>query len=330
LQIYIGMDIKVIRKIAVILVISSMIVTNVNGQERNDVVKVYNEGAKAMQTDPKAAIAAFENVIVLSDKVGETAADLKQKAVQVLPGLYVKVASGTITEKKPAAETIKAAKTAGAVAEKYGSATGKENASKLLVQGYYNLGIEFYGKKDYENALKSFDSLLVINPGYTNAIYNKALIYRNQNNAAAFEVTLDSYLGKLDTVKDAEKVRQASTTALEYFRAAGSQSNQANKLDEALALLNKAAKYGDDKDLFYYFADVYNKQKNYDKGAEYAQKGLAIETGEAEAKAKFFFQLGLAQAGKGQNLEACTSFKNSMYGAFAEPSKAQRTNLKCK
>jgi len=317
------------RKIAWILAVSAMIVTNINGQDRNEVIKYYNEGAKAMQTDPKAAIVAFETVVTLSDKVGETAADLKQKAVQVLPGLYVKVASGTLTEKKPAAETIKAAKTAAKAAEKYGSTTNKENAGKILVQGYYNMGTEFFTKKDYENALKAFDSLLVINPGYTAAIYNKALVYRSQNNAVAFEETIDSYLSKLDTLKDAEKAKQASTMAIEYFRAAGSQANQANKLDDALNMLNKAAKYGDDKDLFYYFADVYNKQKNFDSGAEYAQKGLALESGAAEAKAKFYFQLGLAQAGKGKTADACASFKNAMYGAFAEPSKAQRTNLKC-
>jgi tetratricopeptide (TPR) repeat protein len=323
------MNMKTIRKIAWILIVSAMIVTNINGQDRNEVIKYYNEGAKAMQTDPKAAIVAFETVVTLSDKVGETAADLKQKAVQVLPGLYVKVASGTLTEKKPAAETIKAAKTAAKAAEKYGSTTNKENAGKILVQGYYNMGTEFFTKKDYENALKAFDSLLVINPGYTAAIYNKALVYRSQNNAVAFEETIDSYLGKLDTLKDAEKTKQASTMAIEYFRAAGSQANQANKLDDALLMLNKAAKYGDDKDLFYYFADVYNKQKNFDSGAEYAQKGLALETGAAEAKAKFYFQLGLAQAGKGKTADACASFKNAMYGPFAEPSKAQRTNLKC-
>jgi len=323
------MNMNKMRKIAGILVVSALIVTNINGQDRNEVIKYYNEGAKAMQTDPKAAIVAFETVVTLSDKVGETAADLKQKAVQVLPGLYVKVASGTLTEKKPAAETIKAAKTAAKAAEKYGSTTNKENAGKILVQGYYNMGTEFFMKKDYENALKAFDSLLVINPGYTAAIYNKALVYRSQNNAAAFEETIDSYLSKLDTLKDAEKAKQASTMAIEYFRAAGSQANQANKLEDALNMLNKAAKYGDDKDLFYYFADVYNKQKNFDSGAEYAQKGLALETGAAEAKAKFYFQLGLAQAGKGKTPDACASFKNAMYGAFAEPSKAQRTNLKC-
>ncbi len=323
------MNMNVMRKIAGILVITAVIGANLYAQERNDVIKSYNEGAKAMQTDPKAAIAAFENVVTLSEKVGETATDLKQKAVQVLPGLYVKVASTALTEKKPAPEIVKAAKTAAAAAEKYGNATGKENAGKILVQGYYTMGTEFFAKKDYENALKAFDSLLVINPGYTAAIYNKALIYRSQNNATSFEETINSFLGKLDSTKDADKVKQASGLALEYFRAAGSQANQANKPDEALVLLNKAAKYGDDKDLFYYFADVYNKQKNFNSGAEYAKKGLELETGNAESKAKFYFQLGIAQAGKGETANACASFKNSMYGAFAQASKAERTNLKC-
>jgi len=323
------MNMKIIRKIAGILIISAIIVANLNAQTRNDVVNVYNEGAKAMQTDVNTSIAAFEKVVVLSDQVGETAADLKQKAVQVLPGLYVKAASNTLTEKKPAPETIAAAKKATAAAEKYGSATNKENASKILVQGYYNLGTEFFTRKDYDNALLAFDSLLVINPGYLNAIYNKALVFRSKNNPTAFEENIDLFLEKVKSSNDSVKVKQASKLALEYFRASGSQANQANNLDEAIVMLNKAAKYGNDKDLFYYFADVYNKQKNFDKGTEYAQKGLDLETGAAEAKAKYYFQIGLAQAGKGQTTDACTSFKNAMYGAFAEPSKVQRSNLKC-
>jgi tetratricopeptide (TPR) repeat protein len=323
------MEMKIIRKIAGILIVSAIICANLNAQTRNDVINAYNEGAKTMQTDVKAAIGSFEKVVVLSDQVGETAADLKQKAVQVLPGLYVKLASNSLSEKKPAPETIKAAKNAAAASEKYGSAPNKENAMKILVQGYYNLGTEFYTKKDYTNALLAFDSLLVINPSYLNAIYNKALIFRSQNNATAFEQNIDLFIEKVKSNNDSVKVKQASKLALEYFRASGSQANQANKLDEAISMLNKAAKYGDDKDLFYYFADVYNKQKNYNSGAEYAQKGLALETGSAEAKAKFYFQLAMAQAGKGQTADACASFKNAMYGAFAEPSKVQRTNLKC-
>ncbi len=84
------------------LVVSAIISADLNAQTRTDVINAYNEGAKAMQTDVKTAIDAFEKVVVLSDQVGETTADLKQKAVQVLPGLYVKAASATVTEKKPA------------------------------------------------------------------------------------------------------------------------------------------------------------------------------------------------------------------------------------
>ncbi len=318
-----------IIKFAAAILVYVLWCTSLNGQELNDVITSYNEGAKAAQTDVGAAIAAFEKAILLADKVGEPAADLKQKAMKVLPGLYVKLASKALSEKKPATEVIKAARNASAAAEKYGSTTSKENAGKLLVQGYYVMGTEYFTKKEYDNALLAFDTLLQINPDYAAAIYNKALVYRTQNNSAAFEETIDSYLGKLEAGKDDERKKQASGLALEYFRAAGSQANQANNLDEALGLLNKAAKYGEDKDLFYFFADVYNKQKNFSSGAEYAQKGLDLETGEAEAKAKYYFQLGLALSGKGQTTEACEAFKNAQFGAFTEASKAERKNLKC-
>ncbi len=324
------MKIKEIGIIAGLLVVSAVIGTNLGAQVgRNDVITAYNEGAKAMQTDTRAAIDAFEKVITLSDQVGEEAADLRQKAVQVLPGLYCKVAAVALNEKKPAAEIIKASKTAVSASEKYGSVPNQEKARKILSQGYNAMGADFFSKNDYENAIRAFDSLLVVNPDYLNAYYNKALIYIKQDNADAFEGTMDLYLEKLKSTNDTVKIQKASQTALEYFRSSGSKANQANKLDDALVLLNKAAKYGNDKDLFYYFADVYNKQKNFNSGAEYAQKGLDLETGAAEAKAKFYYQLAVAQAGNGLTSEACASFKNAMYGPFIEASKAQRTNLKC-
>jgi tetratricopeptide (TPR) repeat protein len=320
---------KVTGMIAGFIALTAVIGTNMFSQTRNDVIAFYNEGAKAMQTDVPAAIKAFENVIATSDKVGEEAADLKQKAVQVLPGLYYKLAAAALNEKKPASEVISASKTAIAVSEKYGNASNKEKAQKVLVQGYNNLSMDYFSANDFDKAIMTIDSLLAINPDYVNGIYNKALIYIKQDKTDAFEKTIDVYLEKVKGTNDTIKAQKASTLALEYFRSAGSKANQANKLDDALAFLSKSAKYGDDKDLFYYFADVYNKKGNFDAGAENAQKGLDMETGSAEAKAKFFYQLAVAQVGKGQTAEACASFKNALYGPFAEASKAQRTNLKC-
>lgn len=316
------------KRIALVFV-TGMLVINLQAQERNDVIKAYNDGAKSMQTDVPAAIKSFEEVITLADKVGETAADLRQKAVSVLPGLYIKSAVAAVNEKKPTQEIMKSARSAVAVAGKYGTAAHKDNASKLLVQAYNIQATGYFSQNDYPNALATFDSLLAINPGYVNAIYNKALIYIKLNNAEAYEQTIDLYLEKVKAANDEPKIKQASTQALEYFRAAGSKANQAEKLSDALAMLNKSAKYGDDKDLFYYFADVYNKQKNFDKGIEYAKRGLDLETGDPAAKAKFWFQLGKAQSGKGLTADACTSFKNAAYGAFVTAANAERKNLKC-
>jgi len=323
------MTVKFLRKVTGILVVSVVITSFANGQDRNAVIQVYNEGAKSTQTDPVAAIKSFEEVITLADKVGESAADLKQKAVSVLPTLYIKVAVSALNQKKPVPEIMAAAKGASACAQKYGNQSQKDDATKVLISAYYSQATTFYGNNDMASALLAFDSVLAINPDYAKAIYSKALIYSGQNNSASFEQAIDLYLTKVKANNDSVAVKLASNLALGYFRRAGSKANQAEKLDEALALLDKAAKYGSDKDLFYFYADVYNKKKNYDKGIEYAKRGLDLETGTPEAKAKFYFQLGMAQAGKGKTADACASFKNSVYGPFTEASKAQLKNLKC-
>ncbi len=311
----------------VTLVLTSMAIM---AQGRNDVIKAYNEGASAVQTNPQAAIKAFESVVSLSAQLGDSAADLREKAMKVLPSLYYNVASDAFTAKKPASEVISAAKKAVAAAEKYENPTTKQNANSVLIRAYNNLAGEYFSKDDYTNALAAFDSVLMINPEYSSTIYNKALIYMKQGNTDDFEKTIDQYIALMKAANDEAKVKQASSLALGYFRSTGAKSDQTDKLDEALISLNKAAKYGDDKDLFYYFAEVYNKQENYDKGLESAQKGLALETGAAEPKAKFYFQIALAQEGKGQTAEACESFKNASFGVFAAPSKVKRANLKCK
>lgn len=317
--------IKTFSMIAVVVFSTATI----KAQGRNDVIKAYNEGAKSTQTDPQAAIKAFENVVTLSEQVGDSAADLRQQAIKVLPSLYYNVAANAYTAKKPTPEVIQAAKKAAAAALKYENPSIKENADIILVKAYNKMAGEYFSKDDYTGALAAFDSVLLINPDYSSALYNKALIYIQQGNSDDFEKTIDSFIEKMKSGNNDVKIKQASDLALNYFRSAGSKANQEDKLDEALNLLNKAAKYGDDKDLFYYFADVYNKQKDYDKGLDYAQKGLALETGDNEAKAKFYFQIALAQEGKGQTAEACEAFKNASFGVFAAPSKAKRANLKC-
>jgi len=317
------------RKIAGLIAFTALVNCGLFAQEKNDAINAFNASVELMKIDPDAAIASFEDCIKICEQVGDSAFEIQFKAEQVLPGLYYQKAANLLTVDKKTDESLVVARKTLQVAEKYDNQNVMENTRKIMIQAYSDMASAFVDNKEYEKAVQAYDSLLLINPEHLAALYNKALIYRGMNNGLKFEEAIDVYIAKLDTIVDTVKTEQAGKIACDYFRIAGSKANQANKLTDAIALLNKASKYGADKNVYYQYANIYNKQKKYTLAAENAQKGLALETGSAEDKAKFYYELGSAQAGKGETAKACASFKNSMYGVFMEASKGQRTNLKC-
>jgi tetratricopeptide (TPR) repeat protein len=253
------------------------------------------------------------------------------KVIQVLPDLYYQKAFNFLTIDKDVNLALKASKQALLVSRKFQDTATEEKVQKLMIQAYSTMGATYFSADENDKALAAFDSVLALNPNHTTAIFNKSLTYKKMNNADKYGETIDIYLEKLKADNDTVKMAQIQKSALEYFRGLASKANKADKLPEALKLLGSAKKYGEDKDVYYYYAAVYNKQKKYADAVTSAQKGLELETGAPEAKAKFYYELGVAQAGKGDKTSACDSFKNAMYGPFLEASKAQRTNLQiCK
>jgi tetratricopeptide (TPR) repeat protein len=324
------MNLSVIKKINTLFVLITFVCVGLFSQSKNDAINAFNQGVVMMKTDPESAIEPFENCIKICEQVGDSADEVKIKAVQVLPDLYFQKAYNLFSTDKKYQESLTASKIALGVAEKYDNQKTKEKTQKLMIQDYSTLGINYYTANDNEKALSCFDSVLMINPDYLNAIKNKALTYIKLNNTAKFTETIDNYIVKLKDTNDTNLLPQANKIALDYFRNSGVKANAAKKYPEALTLLNSSFKYGTDKVVYYQLANIYNTQKKYTEAAENAQKGLELETGAPEVKARYYWELGVAQAGKGQTTDACESFKNSMYGQFLDASKAQRTNLKCK
>jgi tetratricopeptide (TPR) repeat protein len=316
-------------KIAGLIAITVWMSSGLLAQEKNDAIKAFNTSIDLMKTNNDAAILSFEECIKICEQVGDSAFEIQYKAEQVLPGLYLQKASNLLTVDKKTEEALAVAKKTLQVAEKYDNPKVAENARRIMIQSYSNMASAYVDKKENEKAIQAYDSLLMINPEQMSALYNKALIYRGMDNALKFGEAIDIYIAKVKTNGDTVKTEQASKIARDYFRVAGSKANQANKLTDAINLLTTATKYGADKTVYYQLANVYNKQKKYSLAAENAKKGLDLETGSAEDKAKFYYELGSAQAGKGETANACASFKNALYGPFLEASKAQRTNLKC-
>lgn len=319
-----------IQKVAGLALVLAGFVSGMYAQEKNDAIVIFNQGVELMKANDPKAIETFEKCIALCEQIGDSASDIRSKAVSVVPGLYYKNAYNLLKTEKNIPAAIASSKIALKVAEKYDDPNVVVSAEQLLIQSYTSMASDFITAKNNEKALQAFDSVLMINPEHLPSIYNKALMYRSMSNTEKFTETIDLYLGKLKAAGDESKLEQPNKVARDYFRVAGGKANKANKLAEAVDLLTKASNYGLDNNLCYQFASVYNKQKKFDQAAEYAQKGLDLEPQTTpESKAKYYYELGTAQAGKGDTAAACESLKNAMYGPFIQAAKAQRTNMKC-
>jgi tetratricopeptide (TPR) repeat protein len=324
------MELAYIRKIAGVFTLLAGISFGVFAQEKNDAINLFNQGVEQMKTNDPKAVETFEKCVALCEQIGDSAADVKTKAITVIPDLYYKKAYNLLTVDKNISGSLKASKETMVVAEKYNDPNVKESTQRLMIQAYTNMASGFVTAKDNANAIAAFDSVLMINPGHAPSLYNKALMYRGLDNPAKFTESIDLYIAKLKESGDTSKLDQANKVARDYFRIAGGKANQANKLSEALSSLNTALKYGTDNNVHYQLASVYNKQKKFSQAAENAEKGLALDAAATpEGKAKYYYELGTAQAGLGKTSEACESLSNAMYGPFLQAAKAQRTNMKC-
>ncbi len=318
-----------IRKITGFVLIAAGLSLGVYGQVRNDAIRAFNAGVGLMKTDVTGAIESFENCVVICEQIGDSAEDIRSKAIRVLPSLYFNRANNLLTEENKVEESIQASKKALEVAKKYDNASVTENTEKILVLAYSNMASNYYNKQENEKAVQAFDSVLMINPDHLNSLYNKALIYRGMGDVEHFKESIDIYIEKLAAAGDSVRVEQANVIAIDYLRVEAVKAIQADDTEKALELLNSALKYGGHKEVYYLLANISNKQKKFSDAVENARLGLELETGSAEDKAKFYFEMAEAQAAMGQTSNACASYKNAAYGAFVEAANAQLTNLKC-
>lgn len=318
-----------IKKFTGFMLIAAGLSLGVFGQVRNDAIRAFNAGVGLMKTDVPGAIESFENCVTICEQIGDSAEDIRSRAIKVLPSLYFNRANSLLTEENKVAESIQASKKALEVAEIYDNASVAENTEKILVVAYSTMASNFYSNQENEKAVQAFDSVLMINPGHLNSLYNKALIYRGMGDIEHFEESMDVYIEKLTAAGDTVRVEQANGIAIDYLRVEAVKASQADDTERALELLNNALKYGRHKEVYYQLANIYNKQSKYGDAVENARLGLELETGPAEDKAKFYFEMAEAQAAMGQTSNACASYKNAAYGMFVEAANAQLTNLKC-
>ena len=70
--------------------------------------------------------------------------------------------------------------------------SGASNLGQSLTAAYYNnLGVDYYGRQDYGNAISKFSEAIGVDPNNGRAYYNRGLGYRQQGNNAQAQADFD-------------------------------------------------------------------------------------------------------------------------------------------
>lgn len=306
-------------------------VIQADAQTLADAQKAYNEAVTQAQEDNfVGAISAVEKCIELCTSVGEEAADLKVMAESKLPEYHFNQGSKLAKEKKNE-EAIASFKTAADLAKEYKNTAVADRVTTTLSQLYTNMAYSLLKEKQVEESLSYLDQALALDPNYGTAWYIKCFALRTADDAVNLEKAVDDGIAACVESNDMRNMPKIQKIGRDYFLKKAQTAVAGSNFEEGVAMAEKSIKYDQSfKDTYYYLGTAYNGVENYEKAAEAANKGLALEDGDAEKKAKYYYTLGVALKGQGDKEGACAAFQNALYGPFEENAKyAIEHELKC-
>ena len=299
-------------------------------QTINEAGEKFNQGIELMKTDSyDAAIAAFEQVISISDKLGEEGADLKARASAQLPDLHYKAGMALYKDKK-IAESIARLETAAKVAEQYGDMETKAKANKIIPQLHYAVGMAFYKKDDFIKTIENCEKAITIDPEYAKAYLGKAIALNKMDDMEGMRESIRLAVEKGNASGDEKTVASAKEVGYRAFLVKGQKALQASDYKNARIFLGEAGSYDEgDANLHYLLAVTHNKLSQWDEALAEAQK--AVEKEDSPDKlAAVFFELGTAYENKGDAANACASYQKALTGPNGAAAKYQMEQvLKC-
>ena len=316
------------RLMAALFVCTTLLLS---AQTKEDVINTYNAGVALATTDVKAAIEKFNLARDMALKVGTEADTLKNMIETQLPRLQINYAA-ELYKAKNITEAIPNYLLAIELAEKVGNTEIASKAKEIVPKLYFSRGNDLYKSEKFDSALIYFDQALLYDSTYAKVYLSKGLVYKKQDNTQAMITAMDKAIFYAKLSNDEKTATTAGNVVRDNLLVNGNKAVKAGNFQEALPLLNQAKTYGEPKsDIFYLLALSYNKGSQWNAAIEAANQGIALETASTnEVKAKFYYELGNAYLGKGENTSACTSYKNALYGNYLESAKYQvETVLKC-
>ena len=299
-------------------------------QSLEEATNAYNAGVELAATNIPKAIESLLQAADIAEKAGPEAEEIMVISRQQIPALQYNYATSLYKEKK-VEEAIINFELANEYAVKYNDDGIQAKSADLLPKLYRVKGNDEYKAANYADALASFDKALGYNPDFAGAWLSKGLVYSKQKDDAALKEAMDKSIETGLKINDEKTVEQASKFMGDNLLGNANAAFKKNDFNGAIAILDESIKYSDNNaEAYYLYALSYNKVSKWDEAIASAQKGLELDGATADKQARFFFEMGTAQAGKGATNDACASFKKAAKGPFTESANYQiKTVLKC-
>ncbi len=315
---------KKFRLILVVVVVLTS--TAIFSQTLDQAGEVFNQAIQfSKDANYTEALKSYQSAIQICDQLGDEGLELKIKAEQQLPSTYFNIAKG-LYEVKKYTEAIPQFEEAANWADKNGE-TKTADASRTYVAGIYTaLGNADLKAESYDQALEKYNKALSAKPEYYKAYYGMGLTYKKQDDLPMMKEALD----KVITMggDDAKTIGQAKDAAASAYLNTGAKALQATGYTKAIENLNASLEYDTTNyKAFYYLALSYNGAGKYDDAIAAAGKALELNT---EDKSDIYFEMGVSYEKKGDNANACASYKKVTGGNNVAAAKYQIEQvLKC-
>ena len=317
-----------IRSLAILIVMA--LTNNSFAQTKDDAVNAYNKAVTLASTDLQQAVSAMKESAAIAAKVGVEADTIGQMAKQQIPTLQYNYATALYKEKK-IDEAIANFIIARDYSVLYNDKSTQSKADDLLPKLYLSKGVNEYKASQFDAAVASYSKALEYDSTMARAWLNMGLAYKKMDKDNDMYHAMDKAIEKGLTTNDEKTVESARKTMSGDLLVNANNAFKKNHFNTTTTLLEKALIYDDtNPEIYYLQAVALNKLSKFDEAFVQAEKGLAVEEDTPAKKARFYFEIGNAQAGKGENGDACASYKKAAVGPFMESANYQIKNvLKC-
>lgn len=299
-------------------------------QTKDDAVNAYNKAVTLASNDLSEAVKAMIESAEIAEKVGAEADTIGQMAEQQIATLQFNYATSLYKEKKMD-EAIDNFMLANEYAKKYNDDATRAKSADLLPKLYLAKGVGEYKESKFDAAVESYSKAIEYDSTMARAWLNMGLAYKKMDKSDEQQNAMENAIEVGLANNDEKTVDAARKTLSEDLLIDANNAFKKNDFNQAASKLDKALQYADNNpEIYYLYAVTLNKLSKFDEAQAQAEKGLAIESDDAAKKARFHFEIGNALAGKGENGNACASYKKAAVGQFAESANYQINNvLKC-